>query len=603
EVPEFVPGGILVDSLSDFICGWVVDPDGNSIPGATVEMWSDYPTSAISMTTTSTGIGSFAFTGEHPTPFDLYAYKTGYYPGVLEDLNFGAKGVKIVLKPLQDLTPSDRWVDYYCGQNTLYGAPLPVGSVVEAYDPQGTLAGRQIVTEPGVYRFMPVYRDSAGSVEDEGASTGDVIKFFVNGQPAIAHGDVIYPAESFLQVEVCLEAGATRTKECQLQEGWNLVSWNLDTPSDEIATVLNSIADCVDVVLGFEGGGLTYDPELPMFSTLWYCDHLSGYWIKIKPGCSPVLKIEGITVDPNTAIPVYRGWNLVSYLPEGVMAPVDALTSVSDRLMIAYGFDGGIKIYQPNQPQFNTLTEMGSCFGYWMKLSANGSLVYGGGVGPTVAQENGHSFASRQAAAALDLTPTTNWVNLYASNLTLDGQTVRAGSTVDAYSVKDMKVGSFTLKTDGVFGFMPVYADNGSETVTGLKPGDKFYLMVNGQRTEQTFTWTSNGDRIQVASLTAAAGGNSLPSTYSLKQNYPNPFNPSTTLQFSLPTAMKARVEIYNILGGLVATPFDGMATAGENTVVWDGRDSNGRNVASGVYLYRLVADKYTETRKMMLLK
>jgi len=603
EVPEFVPGGILVDSLSDYICGWVVDPDGISIEGATVEMWSDFPHSGVAMSTMSTGIGSFAFTGEHPTPFDLYAYKTGYYPGILENLNFGAKGVKIVLKPLSDLTPSDRWVDYYCGQNTLFGAPLPIGSVVEAFDPQGALAGRQIVTEPGVYRFMPVYRDSAGSVEDEGASTGDVIRFFVNGQPAIAHGDVIYPAESFLQVEVCLEAGATRTKECQLHEGWNLVSWNLDTPTDDITEVLSSIADCIDIVLGFEGGGLAYDPQLPMFSTLWFTDHLSGYWVKIKPGCNPVLKIEGITVDENTPIPVYRGWNLVSYLPEQIMTPAEALATVHDRLLIAYGFDGGIKIYRPNQPQFNTLTEMGSCFGYWMKLSGNGTLVYGVQPGAAVAQETGHSLSAMQAAAALDVTPTTSWVNLYASNLTLDGQAVRAGSTINAYSVKDTKVGSFTLKSDGVFGFMPVYADNGSETVTGLNAGDKFYLTVDGKKSEQTFNWTNNGDRIRVVSLTSATGTGTLPSTYSLKQNYPNPFNPSTTLQFTLPASMKARIEVYNILGALVATPYDGMATAGENTVVWDGKDSHGQNVASGVYLYRLVADTYTETRKMMLLK
>jgi flagellar hook assembly protein FlgD len=74
-------------------------------------------------------------------------------------------------------------------------------------------------------------------------------------------------------------------------------------------------------------------------------------------------------------------------------------------------------------------------------------------------------------------------------------------------------------------------------------------------------------------------------------------------MEFTLPVAMKAKIEVYNILGALVATPFDGVATAGTNSVVWDGKDARGQNVASGVYLYRLVADKYTETRKMMLLK
>ncbi len=68
--------------------------------------------------------------------------------------------------------------------------------------------------------------------------------------------------------------------------------------------------DCVEVVLGFEGGGLTYDPELEQFSTLWHTDHLSGYWIKVKVGCAPELRLAGSVVPANTPIPVYRDGTL-----------------------------------------------------------------------------------------------------------------------------------------------------------------------------------------------------------------------------------------------------------------------------------------------------
>ena len=64
-----------------------------------------------------------------------------------------------------------------------------------------------------------------------------------------------------------------------------------------------------------------------------------------------------------------------------------------------------------------------------------------------------------------------------------------------------------------------------------------------------------------------------------------------------------AKIEIFNVLGKLVAVPFDGMAVAGENSVVWDGRFTDGQMTSSGVYFYRLSSDNYTETRKMMLLK
>jgi len=88
-----------------------------------------------------------------------------------------------------------------------------------------------------------------------------------------------------------------------------------------------------------------------------------------------------------------------------------------------------------------------------------------------------------------------------------------------------------------------------------------------------------------------------------LSQNYPNPFNPTTTIKFSLPTAGVTKIEVYNILGELVSIPFEGMAAAGQNSIVWDGTNSHGENVSSGIYFYRLTADEYTDTKKMTLLK
>jgi len=200
---------------------------------------------------------------------------------------------------------------------------------------------------------------------------------------------------------------------------------------------------------------------------------------------------------------------------------------------------------------------------------------------------------------------TTSWVNLYSRELTLNGVPVTSGSTVRAHAVKgDQLVGSFTLTTNGQFGFMPVYADATGDNTTGLVPGEKFYLVVNDVKTDELFTWTTNGDRVEVTQL-SAAGSNPevLPSGYSLEQNYPNPFNPNTVIRYQMPVTSRARIEVFNILGATVRVVFDGLAPAGENEVVWDGRDDAGQPTASGVYFYRLTADNYTETKKMMLLK
>jgi len=88
-----------------------------------------------------------------------------------------------------------------------------------------------------------------------------------------------------------------------------------------------------------------------------------------------------------------------------------------------------------------------------------------------------------------------------------------------------------------------------------------------------------------------------------LRQNYPNPFNPTTTIAFSLATPGRAQVSVYNMKGQIVRHLADRDFGSGNHSLVWDGRDDNGRSVPSGIYFYRMAAKAYHETRKMILMK
>ena len=90
---------------------------------------------------------------------------------------------------------------------------------------------------------------------------------------------------------------------------------------------------------------------------------------------------------------------------------------------------------------------------------------------------------------------------------------------------------------------------------------------------------------------------------FQLAQNHPNPFNPATTIQFTLSEATQVRLTIYNILGQSVRELVNGGQGAGIYRVTWDGRDSFGEAVTSGVYLYRLEAGANRSVRKMILAK
>ena len=88
-----------------------------------------------------------------------------------------------------------------------------------------------------------------------------------------------------------------------------------------------------------------------------------------------------------------------------------------------------------------------------------------------------------------------------------------------------------------------------------------------------------------------------------LYQNYPNPFNPTTTFAFELPVETHVRLAVYNQTGQLVRTLVESTVQAGHHTIVWDAKDEFGHKVPTGIYIYRMTAGDFSETKKLTLLK
>ena len=100
-----------------------------------------------------------------------------------------------------------------------------------------------------------------------------------------------------------------------------------------------------------------------------------------------------------------------------------------------------------------------------------------------------------------------------------------------------------------------------------------------------------------------AFAGTDTPRYASLSQNYPNPFNPTTRIRFTLPGEETVSFAIYDITGKRIRTLVERSRLTGTHEMTWDGRDDAGRQVASGVYLFRLVAGGRVETKKAVLLR
>lgn len=90
---------------------------------------------------------------------------------------------------------------------------------------------------------------------------------------------------------------------------------------------------------------------------------------------------------------------------------------------------------------------------------------------------------------------------------------------------------------------------------------------------------------------------------FQLEQNYPNPFNPTTTIEYELNRSDKIQLEIFNIRGEKVKTLVNEFQNAGSYRIQWDGTNSNGSKLSSGIYFYTIKSGGEVSTKKMILIK
>ena len=163
---------------------------------------------------------------------------------------------------------------------------------------------------------------------------------------------------------------------------------------------------------------------------------------------------------------------------------------------------------------------------------------------------------------------------------------------------RDFEISASTTEIDGRVVNLSAWFDNPPDSLL-----QRFIWMWD----DDDATSNTLGDLFPLGPGTAVLEyrTEALPRGFALDQNYPNPFNSETTICFALPAANDVGLSIFNLAGQQVATLVDGAREAGMYTVRWDGHDDDDRELASGVYLYRLRAGDgmQVETRKLLLVR
>jgi pectate lyase len=137
-----------------------------------------------------------------------------------------------------------------------------------------------------------------------------------------------------------------------------------------------------------------------------------------------------------------------------------------------------------------------------------------------------------------------------------------------------------------------------------FNPSDYYsYTIDNEQLVKDIVMAGAGAGVIQDTISTSVPYRQVKPSTFDLKQNYPNPFNPSTTISYQLTANSNVSLKVYDILGREIITLVNKVETPGIHTVEWDGRNSAGQKLGSGIYFYQLKSESgFVSTKKMILL-
>ncbi|MBC8214887.1 MAG: agmatine deiminase family protein [Candidatus Marinimicrobia bacterium] len=374
-----------------------------------------------------------------------------------------------------------------------------------------------------------------------------------------------------------------------LEEGWNWFSINLENNEMSLNYVLENIGASGEMIKNQNSFSMYYD------GFGWYSgngldeiDVESMFMIKTVADCN--ISFDGYPVDYlNTPIPLTIEWNWISYLPQIQNGINEALESIQ-----SYG------VFIKNQSSFanyyeefgwysgNGLDYMTPADGYMLQMALGTELVY---TIPSYIAKIEDTEETKELHWSVN--PHQFEYNM-AITVELDKSTQLAVFVDD--EVRGVTESTYFPLTDSYTANLMAYGNDGeelsfrvyqSETDTEIEVLDNITFEING----------IVGNDIEPILLKLLT----TPEEYSLLQNYPNPFNPSTTISYTIPLEeanCNASLQIFNINGQLVETLVDGNVDAGYHSVVW-----NADNFASGVYLVKFIANGFTQTQKMLLMK
>ena len=363
--------------------------------------------------------------------------------------------------------------------------------------------------------------------------------------------------------------------------GWNMVSVPGINPDGQ--GVDNWWANHISSVYKFVPGS-SYNPIVTTTTG-------EGYWMKNSGAQTYNTGDEwpssGIEIVPHDPINAVLGWNMFGGY-EDIVNTSSLTTNPPDKIVSIYKFVPGTG--------YQVATQIVPGYGYWVKLSAACTIII-----PDVLAKGNPKVAEFFK---------DDW-----GRITL---TDAAGSTYTLYAVKgDVDLNQYELPPlppaglfDVRFGSSRIAEDINSDFKSVEMRGMTYPVKVKVENIDISVrdvtgkminTIIKSGGEITISNPyidKLLVSGQSLPIKYTLEQNYPNPFNPVTTIRFSIPKEVPVNLSVYNILGERIKELKNEVIKPGYYKI-----EFNATTLSSGVYFYRIKAEDFVQTKKMILMK
>ncbi|MCF8458539.1 MAG: T9SS type A sorting domain-containing protein [Bacteroidales bacterium] len=388
----------------------------------------------------------------------------------------------------------------------------------------------------------------------------------------------------------CLNAQSIILQPINLPFGWSIWSTYVDPVDPNMVAIFDSIASYVTIVKS--GSGQIY---WPLYSLNTIGNAVKGQGYQIKMSTQKLLHVQGLLIDPVVSpINIPGGWSIIGYLRTTPMNAVTVMSPIVSQIVIVKSGSG--QIYWPLY-NLNTIGNMVPGQGYQIKMLSLQSFTF-----PA-------NTAAPTKSDAIPAQPEKyNKVSNTGHNMSLgileDAWDVapQEGDEIGVFNAKGNLIGSTVYQVG--FNAITVWGDDSytENTTEGIANGDVFTLKLWSYRsdTEQELvvkSWLQGNDQYGKDAISVVEKLVVMSEDFNgfkLYQNVPNPFKDVTEITFYIPKSSHVRLVVYNALGEMIEELVSARYDAGKYSVLFETG-----NLSSGTYFYKIVSDKFTDTKVM----